>query len=566
MKKKTTVYAQTVFLALSAPVFFYLLKTLFYLGPLFAALSAAVIMSFLRLNAFAGTHTDAVKRFATAPAVPAVQIALLIAARCFVSKPFTLMLLMTVALTFFSWVLFKLLMLRSRPGWGAAAAAYTAFLAAMLVATTLFAPEHFKWFRLISPSFIAFEAAYAIRLRAFQRRVYFVGLIVADSFALFAAAAKLFPAYGKNAVALYLFSAAGFAAYALYGFLAARIGAIRETPFLRAACGAGVFLAILFFINIVYHKSEPCDYRRIEKNFIVLSKESGSYDMVLGPEGRYLYVVYGEAERNVEKIDTAGKEKTKILKLPGDSQPERLIYDRARDRIIVSNWGEARAKLIALDARTFRIVRWIGGAGLPERPIAVTADPGFHYYYLLGETEAEAVRIDADTFRTTARYDADYGAGYGICYSRPRKSVFVITWIGPNVDELSAGTLSPRKRTRAAILNYGISCDPYSDRVYAAAPIRSKVIAFGGRKLKRIRAYRAGFGVRPVQADSRRDLLVAGSYFEGSLDLIRLSDGARIAHYRPGAYIRGLYYDPASGRIFTGCKCGVFELRERYGK
>jgi len=102
--------------------------------------------------------------------------------------------------------------------------------------------------------------------------------------------------------------------------------------------------------------------------------------------------------------------------------------------------------------------------------------------------------------------------------------------------------------------------------VYAAAPIRSKVIAFCGRKLKRIRAYRAGFGVRPVQADSRRDLLVAGSYFEGSLDLIRLSDGARIAHYRPGAYIRGLYYDPASGRIFTGCKCGVFELRERYGK
>ena len=66
---------------------------------------------------------------------------------------------------------------------------------------------------------------------------------------------------------------------------------------------------------------------------------------------------------------------------------------------------------------------------------------------------------------------------------------------------------------------------------------------------------------RPVRVDRARDLLMVGDWFGGTARLYRLSTLEPLADpIDVGPYLRDFAYDAERGLLFTGSKCGVYQV------
>lgn len=607
-------------LAAAAPIILLVFKVTIYLGVGAMLSYAALFVLCFFVARLAKTRAVTVRAFSSSPAVAALHIVIILLVRIFIiSPPCHAMIYLTALLVFFLWATFKLLFRNEKyrkavrtatgfAGWAAAFAfmilyfpypmnylpaqfliagllfcglwrllrlpwrrplaafTYSGLPGGLTVAVLLFSATRQSWLAMFVFLIPIFELAFALGIHRRLRGIFFFTVIMADALIPALLVGKLFSAAASDVVFMHAVSIIGFLLFSGCLFILNKIKTIKNSAALKPAYVAAAFIVTASAMNIVFHKMAVCDYEKIEKDFIVLSRKAGAYDSVLEPGGRYLFAIHGEDVNAVEKIDTSGIGKTKVFRFAGESQPQRLVYDTKRGRIAVANWGEDSMKVLVMDARTFKPVKIFHGDEIKGKPDNITMDPGHDFYYVLSEDGGEVVKIDARTLKITAKGRSEMGVAYGICYDRHRKSVFTGSWLGFYISELSAGNLRNKGRIRGSFVNYGIECDPASGKLFASNPLWNCISIYGGEKMSFQRSYPAGFGVRDIQLDDANNLIVAGSYFQGMLDLIELSTGKRIARWKPAPYIRGIYYDPSSGRIFTACKCGVLELKKRYNK
>ena len=473
------------------------------------------------------------------------------------------MILLTFLLIFFSWLYFRLF-LNTMPG---RTFKFTLLAFCVLVAyivtliLTLHAPEK-AWLVILTPSVLVFEIFYSVKLHRLLAGPYFAALSWIDVLLIIYLVLIKLPANKWEVIDFYAASVVG-SALAFAAILFAR--RFRTFLFKYAFIIAG-FIFIASSCNILFQNFKPCDYKKIEKDFIVHSKTEGSYDMVLDAEGRYLFAIFGTQDVQVmERIDTTGREETRVYDLPGNSHPQRLVYDPLRHRVAVANWGEPSANLFVFDARSLKVIKRFHTDKFIKGSVNITADADFRHYYLLEETKGTLITFDADTLEPVAWGQA-HGIAYGITYNPVRESIFTSSWIEPFVSELDTKNLHTKRTYVSSFITYELESDPVTGEVFAAEPLRHRIVVYGGRDFRIRRVFRTGFGVRDFQLDRASNLLIAGSYVEGTLDIFELSTGERVGRWKPAPFIRGVYYDAPSGRVFCACKCGILELKKRWGK
>lgn len=329
-----------------------------------------------------------------------------------------------------------------------------------------------------------------------------------------------------------------------------------------------ITIASLCLIAMCFVKLYTSPTTEVEKNFKIISTNEGAYDMVMDPQGRYLYAIYGEDTNTIEKYDTLGAEEPIVRKLPGNSQPQRFLYDEKTDRIVLANWGDLGMLMAFFDAKTLRQVKVFERKGMPGGPLNLFLDERERKIYLLGEHSSGIARVNADTMEWEAYGEAGGGVGYGICYSPSSDTLFTTTWLGPFISEVDPEKLVLIRRWRAPYVTYQAECDPDAPRIFVTDPMRRRIVirdTEGGR-LRKIGKFRTGLGVRDFQVSWKKQLLVAGSYIEGMLHVYNIEGGELLGSWETPPYVRGVYYHEETGRIFVACKYGVLELKERFAR
>lgn len=327
-----------------------------------------------------------------------------------------------------------------------------------------------------------------------------------------------------------------------------------------------ISVAALCLIAMCFVKLYTAPDSELEKDFIIHSRDEGSYDMVLDPTGRYLYAIFGEDVNSLEKIDTAGIEKPVVKKLPGNSQPQRLIYDEQTDRIIVANWGEYTMLLAFFNADTLEPIKVFDRDGMPGGPVGITLDEKHRIIYLLGEHSSGIARIDADTMEWEAYGEAGGGVAYGICYSPISDTLFTTTWLGPFISEVDPDKLVLIRRWHAPYVTYQLECDPDVARIFVTEPLRRRIMIRDTEtgSLKKTGKYRTGLGTRDFHVSWEKRILVAGSYIEGMVHVYDIDSRKLLGKWNTPSYVRGVYYHEESGRIFIACKYGILELKTKF--
>ncbi|MEW6202290.1 MAG: hypothetical protein AB1546_09960 [bacterium] len=546
----------------SLPVQFLLAKTSLYINHITFLTLAAVMILWILFYMYIKNNPSVVRRFVSSRTFVLVHIIFMIVIQYKIfSRTVVPLIFLTFLLVFFSWVYFRLLLnTMPRRTFKFTLLAFCVLVFCIVALILAIHAKKMPWLVILTPSVLVFEILYSLKPHRILAGPYFAALSWIDVLLVFYPFLIKLPVNRWEVIDFYAASVVG-SALAFAAILLAR--RFRTFLFKYAFIIAG-FIFFTSSCNILFHNFKPCDYKKIKKDFIVHSKTEGSYDMVLVAEGRYLFSIFGTKDVHVmERIDTTGREETQVYDLPGNSHPQRLVYDPVRNRVAVANWGEPSANLFVFDARSFKVIKSFRTDKFIKGSVNITADPDFRHYYLLEETKGTLIAFDADTIEPIA-WGKARGIAYGITYNPVRDSIFTSSWIFPFINELDTENLRLKKTYVSSFVTYELGSDPVTGEVFAAEPLRRRIVVYDGRNFRITRAFRTGFGVRDFQLDRTGNLLIAGSYVEGTLDIFELSTGKRVGRWKPAPFIRGVYYDTASGRIFCACKCGILELRKRW--
>jgi hypothetical protein len=107
---------------------------------------------------------------------------------------------------------------------------------------------------------------------------------------------------------------------------------------------------------------------------------------------------------------------------------------------------------------------------------------------------------------------------------------------------------------------WDIALDPEARRLYVPRLVDGLVHVFDADTLQHLDAWRAGFGVRPVEVSFDGSLVVTGNLYTGEVIGFDAASGERRFVRHVGGPLKGLRIS-SEGRIFTGSHCGVFEVQ-----
>jgi len=107
---------------------------------------------------------------------------------------------------------------------------------------------------------------------------------------------------------------------------------------------------------------------------------------------------------------------------------------------------------------------------------------------------------------------------------------------------------------------WDMALDRGAGRLYVPRLVEGAVHVLDANSLEQIGRWPVGFGVRPIEVAQDAGLVVTGNLYRGEVNGYSSADGTQRFSHRIGGHIKGLHVS-ASGRIFSGSNCGVFEIR-----
>lgn len=231
------------------------------------------------------------------------------------------------------------------------------------------------------------------------------------------------------------------------------------------------------------------------------------------PDGRYLFAATWGQWEGAEAMYIVNPETgrpARYFKTPGCRNAFEVIYDERRARFYLI--CEASHNLLAYDFRR---------------------DEPFQRVLLSG----------LDT------YDAAMGS--------KGEFLYITDWLSPKLTVLELDSLAVEKEVDIGWTSFGVVSSPDGRSIFVARPIASEVVRIDTGTLEVADRIEVGFGVRDLDVDPKRNLLFAGNYFDGTLDVVDIATGKRLARHYAGRLLRGLYYHRDTDRLFLATGCGI---------
>jgi hypothetical protein len=220
---------------------------------------------------------------------------------------------------------------------------------------------------------------------------------------------------------------------------------------------------------------------------------------------------------------------------------------------IWAQWGAAE-RLVLVDSTTAKVVGEVPVPGC--RNVFEAAFFGGHLYALcevshsLHEFEAEP------PYRPLRSLTLPGMDKYDLAIDEKTGRAYVTDWFSPFLVEVDLETMRVTRRRWVGFSSFGVTFGP-DGRLYVAQMFLRRVVVLDPENLEVTEKIAAGYGPRDLDFDPGRKLVLVGNYFDGTVDVVTLADGKRIARFFAGELLRGLWYDQTRDRLYLATGCGV---------
>ncbi len=256
-----------------------------------------------------------------------------------------------------------------------------------------------------------------------------------------------------------------------------------------------------------------------------------------------------------------------------DAWAEWFEYNPFDQEIYVYN-RQAGALLI-LDATTLALKKSVAGLNLSDGDVGIVIDKHTDSIVIMAEdvwpsrepsptddgTKAPIVVVDRASGKLLYRMRWCEGLcnpATGLMH--PRRPILYLGFS----DMILAYDTRARKVIARTTAGYrwmdGVALTPEGDELLVAAPVYSAVLRFDADTLEYKDRIAAAFGVRTLEVDPERKLLLTGSLLTNMVEVIDLKTNARIARYWVAPWLRVIQVDTRGGAAFVSSTEGLFRV------
>jgi YVTN family beta-propeller protein len=298
----------------------------------------------------------------------------------------------------------------------------------------------------------------------------------------------------------------------------------------------------------------------IDPVFSVLDDRPNAYDFALVEgEPRKLAATYG-LDKWLVYYDLTSQKRPKKHRLPWTGV-QRLTLDPDRRKLWVAawgHWGEGEV-LGRVDPTRREIVDLYRSPGC-RNAFEVAVDDRKARFYLLCEASHNILMYEPRRKDPIATLELPGLDSYDLMMSRDGSRLYVSDWLSPYLSVVDAETLTLITRVRIGWTAFGVA-EGADGTIYVARPLASEVVAIHPDDLSVTARIDVGFGARDMEVDLKRGILFVGNYFDGTVDLIDMATGNRVARKFVGKLLRGLLYDPKDDRLYLATGCAVVSAK-----
>lgn len=235
-----------------------------------------------------------------------------------------------------------------------------------------------------------------------------------------------------------------------------------------------------------------------------------------------------------------------------------LAYDGKRKIIYGTALDED--KVYVIDEKTFTLLKKIPVATHPidaavdeaSNTLVVLCDYGVYLYDPVTGREKNAFEphMAPNMFAFSAKFQKAYVCGYATVF--PMR---VINIVSGALDRARAGWIPP-----FSMLCSGVALDEGQNTLFVSASLESRVYAYHADTLERLFRFHVPRGIRDIEYDAEKQMLYAGNYITGNLEVIDAYGQDLRQEIFVGKRIRDIYYSAAAKKVYAATSLGFFEI------
>jgi hypothetical protein len=238
------------------------------------------------------------------------------------------------------------------------------------------------------------------------------------------------------------------------------------------------------------------------------------------PRAGEIYV-YNQREQNLLYFDEVTLKLKRTVPIPDISPGDSWIaHEEQTDTIVIASEADMRTGV------PFVVIDRVSGAILDTRDI-----------------EAGNILVNpqkAIMYLSFFRVDRFFRSHNIIGYDLRRKEIF-------------RSVIADKYLARMEYCEFG-------NELMVPSPLSSKILRFNGDNLDFLGYIRSMFGIRTLEVDSKRMLLLGGSLVTGNLAVTTLKGGKKIANYYLGPWLRTIRVDSNNGVAYVSSNGFLYKL------
>ncbi len=277
----------------------------------------------------------------------------------------------------------------------------------------------------------------------------------------------------------------------------------------------------------------------------------------------FVYISFGRPNYRKPKepyfaVAKINRRTGKIAGAVASSSLLHLAYDRKHKRIFGTALDENM--VYVLREKPFKLEDKFPTA---LHPIDVFADESTDTIYVL--SDYDVALYDLETFEKKRAFTPSLAPNMFVVSPKFKKAYvcgYATTFILRAVDTVTGSIV----RTRAgwvppfSMLCSGTVLDEKQGIAFVSVPLERRLYAHDALTLQRLYRFHVPRGIRDIDYDPEKELLFAGNYITGNLEIIDPFTQMRVKHIFVGKRIRDIFFSPVTKKVYVATSLGFFEV------
>ena len=237
-----------------------------------------------------------------------------------------------------------------------------------------------------------------------------------------------------------------------------------------------------------------------------------------------------------------------------------VAVNHKNGEIYVGMWAENC--MLVLDGKEGKVKKRIP---TNPRPWNLLVDYEENRLILLNEWEVSSKSssievFDLDRLEKVGEKSYEKICAYAMVKSRNDGRLFISSWFPGTLLSLDGNDFSIFKKRTMSLCVFGLALDEAAGSLYVAIPVMAKIAVLDMDTLKTKYWISTEFSCRNLVMDDERNLLYAGGWINGTLDIIDLEARRSIKKLYLGRRLRGISQSADRRILFAVSQSGVFRI------